>query len=239
MAEAKAESPFAASAPLAATDPATPKPASAPGLAEDMAGQLRARVTGGALRPGQRLSEARLAAELDISRNTLREVFRLLTREGILRHEPNRGVFVATPSMASILDIYRVRRLIEVPALAQAWPGHAAVARMRAAVARAETLHPAGDWLGVGSANMEFHSAIVALTDSPRLIGFFTQIIAELRLAFGLLDSPEQLHRPYITRNAEILGRLEGGDAPGAARLLEDYLNQSERAVLEAFARLG
>jgi DNA-binding GntR family transcriptional regulator len=211
----------------------------APGLAEDMAAQLRGRVTGGALRPGQRLSEAKLAAELEISRNTLREVFRLLTREGILRHEPNRGVFVATPSMASILDIYRVRRLIEVPALAQAWPGHAAVARMRAAVARAETLHPAGDWLGVGSANMEFHSAIVALTDSPRLIGFFTQIIAELRLAFGLLDSPEQLHRPYITRNAEILGRLEGGDAPGAARLLEDYLNQSERAVLEAFARLG
>ena len=232
MAEAKAESPFAASAPLAATDPATPKPASAPGLAEDMAGQLRARVTGGALRPGQRLSEARLAAELDISRNTLREVFRLLTREGILRHEPNRGVFVATPSMASILDIYRVRRLIEVPALAQAWPGHAAVAR-------AETLHPKADWQGVGSANMEFHSAIVALTDSPRLIGFFTQIIAELRLAFGLLDSPEQLHRPYITRNAEILARLEAGDAPGAARLLEDYLNQSERAVLEAFARLG
>ena len=33
--------------------------------------------------------------------------------------------------------------------------------------------------------------------------------------------------------------RLEAGDAPGAARLLEDYLNQSERAVLEAFARLG
>ena len=244
MAEAKAESPIAASAtpvgttPIATT-PAAAKPTTAPGLAEDMAGQLRARVTGGALRPGQRLSEAKLAAELDISRNTLREVFRLLTREGILRHEPNRGVFVATPSMASILDIYRVRRLIEVPALAQAWPGHAAVARMRAAVARAETLHPAGDWLGVGSANMEFHSAIVALTDSPRLIGFFTQIIAELRLAFGLLDSPEQLHRPYITRNAEILARLEAGDPPGAAQLLEEYLNQSERAVLEAFARLG
>ena len=213
--------------------------AAAPSLAEEMAARLRASVTGGALRPGQRLSEARLAAELEISRNTLREVFRLLTREGILRHEPNRGVFVATPSMASILDIYRVRRLIEVPALAQAWPGHAAVARMRDAVAHASGLHPKGDWQGVGSANMEFHSAIVALTDSPRLIGFFTQIIAELRLAFGLLDSPELLHRPYITRNAEILARLEAGDTPAAARLLEEYLNQSERAVLEAFARLG
>ncbi|MFC3527648.1 GntR family transcriptional regulator [Paracoccus mangrovi] len=208
-------------------------------LAEETAARLRAQVTGGALVPGQRLSEARLAADLDISRNTLREVFRLLTREGILRHEPNRGVFVATPSMASILDIYRVRRLIEVPALAQAWSGHAAVARMRAAVERAEELHGSGDWQGIGSANMEFHLAIVALTDSPRLIGFFTHIIAELRLAFGLLRSPEQLHRPYIARNAQILERLTAEDAAGAAAMLEDYLNQSERAVLEAFARLG
>ncbi len=79
-----------------------PQDAPAPSLAEDMAALIRARVTGGTLRPGQRLSEARLAADLEISRNTLREVFRLLTREGILRHEPNRGVFVATPSMASI-----------------------------------------------------------------------------------------------------------------------------------------
>ncbi|KGJ06842.1 DNA-binding transcriptional regulator, GntR family [Paracoccus halophilus] len=210
-----------------------------PSLAEETAERLRARVTGGEMLPGERLSEARLAADLEISRNTLREVFRLLTREGILRHEPNRGVFVATPSMASILDIYRVRRLIEIPALTQAWPGHAAVARMRAAVERAAALHDRGDWRGVGSANMEFHLAIVALTDSPRLTGFFAQIIAELRLAFGLLDSPELLHRPYIGRNADILARLEAGDQTGAAELLESYLHQSERAVLEAFARLG
>ncbi|GLK62969.1 GntR family transcriptional regulator [Paracoccus kondratievae] len=208
-------------------------------LAEGIAARLRDQVTGGTLVPGQRLSEARLAAELEISRNTLREVFRLLTREGILRHEPNRGVFVAVPSMASILDIYRVRRLIEVPALAQAWPGHAAVTRMHNAVEQAKELQKIPDWRGVGSANMEFHAAIVALTDSPRLIQFFTQIIAELRLAFGLLDSPELLHQPYIPRNAEILGKLERGDPAAAARMLDDYLNQSERAVLEAFARLG
>ncbi|MDS9467732.1 GntR family transcriptional regulator [Paracoccus sp. MBLB3053] len=210
-----------------------------PSLTEEIASQLRDQVTGGTLVPGQRLSEAKLAAELDISRNTLREVFRLLTREGLLRHEPNRGVFVAEPSMASILDIYRVRRLIEVPALAQAWHRHEAVARMTAAVERAEQLRESGNWRAIGSANMEFHAAIVALTDSPRLIAFFAQIIAELRLAFGLLDSPELLHGPYIHRNAEILSTLEAGKAEQAAEMLDEYLGQSERAVLQAFARLG
>lgn len=210
-----------------------------PGLAEETASRLRNDIIGGTLPSGQRLSEARLSAELGVSRNTLREVFRLLTREGLLKHEPNRGVSVAVPSMATIVDIYRVRRLIEIPALAQAWPRHDAVGRMRLAVAKARAARKAGDWRSVGSANMEFHAAIVALTDSVRLQAFFAQIIAELRLAFGMLDSPERLHEPYITRNAEILELLEADDPPAAAALMAQYLDESERLVLAAFARLG
>lgn len=211
----------------------------APSLAEETATRLRHDIIDGILPPGQRLAETRLAADLNVSRNTLREVFRLLTHEGLLRHEPNRGVFVATPSMATIVDIYRLRRLIEVPALAQAWPRHEAVARMRQAVEQAARQQAEGDWRGVGSANMEFHAAIVALADSPRLDTFFGQIIAELRLAFGLLHSPERLHAPYVTRNADILARLNAGDAAGAARILSDYLDQSEREIMQAFARIA
>lgn len=209
------------------------------GLAEQMALALRDRITGGALVPGQRLSEAKLAAELDISRNTLREVFRLLTSDGLLRHEPNRGVFVATPSMGAILDIYRVRRMIEIPALARAWPKHDAVLRMHAAVDRAEAARAGLDWLGVGSANMEFHAAIVALADSPRLTDFFARVIAELRLAFGLLASPEELHSPYLHRNREILRVLQGGEPEKAAQMLDEYLTLSERNLMSVFARFS
>lgn len=215
----------------------TPSPD--PGLPEQIANQLRDRITGGLLTPGQRLSEAQLAADLGISRNTLREVFRLLTREGLLTHMPNRGVFVARPSMPAVVDIYRLRRLIEVPMLAQGWPQHPAVARMQEAVDHARLCQAAGDWRGVGSANMAFHAAIVALGDSPRLMAFHAQLAAELRLAFGLLDAPELLHGPFIDQNAQILQRLVAGDAAGAAALLGPYLDQSERAVMLAFARLA
>lgn len=213
--------------------------ATAAPLTELVVARLREMVTEGQLTPGQRLPEARLSGEFGISRNTLREAFRLLTREGLVRHEPNRGVFVAVPSMPAILDIYRVRRLIELPALAQAWPKHPSVASMRAAVAAAEAARERRDWRAVGSANMGFHAAIVALIDSPRLTAFFSQIIAEVRLAFGLLDDPELLHAPFIARNAAILAKLEEGDSAGAADLLADYLDRSERMVLAAFAKLG
>ena len=110
---------------------------------------------------------------------------------------------------------------------------------MHIAVEKARAAREAQDWRTVGSANMTFNAAIVALTDSARLQGFFAQIIAELRLAFGLLDSPERLHEPYIDRNREILDLLVRGEQAQAAAMLASYLDDSERVVLAAFARLG
>lgn len=207
-----------------------------PGRGEQIASILRQQAISGELLPGQRLSEARLATELNISRNTLREVFRLLIREGLLTHEPHRGVFVAKPSMMTILDIFRVRRLVEVPALANAWPRHAAAAAMCAAVEEAEAAAERGEWGRVGSANMEFHGAIVALTDSPRLMTFFAHLSAELRLAFCMVPDQEELHSPFMKQNRLILELLKAGDAKKAATLLDDYLDRSEKRLLSVFA---
>lgn len=208
-------------------------------LARRVADAIRAKLIAGELKPGQRMSEAALTSSFAVSRNTLREVFRLLTMEGLLRHEPNRGVFVSTPSMGSIIDIYRVRRVIECRAIAGAHPKHPAADRMRGAVDAALACRAAMDWRGVGSANMLFHTAVVELADSPRLNVFYAQVAAELRLCFGLFSDPEFLHDPYVDLNAAILRSLDAGRMAEAAGMLDDYLLRSERTVLAAFGRLA
>ena len=180
---------------------ATPPSPAIQTLSERVAEQLRLKITQGEFSPGQRLSEQVLSDSLGISRNTLREVFRMLTKDGLVKHAPNRGVFVAIPSIASIIDIYRVRRLIECQALAQAYPRHPAKKKMREAVEASLRCRAKGDWLGVGTANMAFHMAIVELADSERLNLLFAPVLAELRLAFGLLRDPEFLHAPYVDMN--------------------------------------
>ncbi|MBF8778384.1 GntR family transcriptional regulator [Pseudomonas fulva] len=215
-------------------DPCTAHPRS---LNESITHELRRMLVEGELAPGQRLSEAALAESLQISRNTLREAFRVLTREGLLKHEPNRGVTVAEPDMASIIDIYRVRRFIECKAIAQGFPLHPGTLKMREAVEAGMRAREATDWVGVGTANMRFHKAIVELADSPRLLAFYGQIAAELRLAFGVLGDPQFLHLPYLDMNAAILRCVEEGRAEEAMRMLEDYLVQSERIVLAAYER--
>ena len=206
-------------------------------LSDRIAEQMRQKIVHGEFAPGQRLSEASLSEHLQISRNTLREVFRLLTKEGLLRHEPNRGVSVAVPSIASIIDIYRVRRLIECQAVAQAYPRHPAKKHLREAVEMAQRCRDAGDWQGVGTANMEFHMAIVELADSERLNVMFSHLLAELRLAFGLLNDPEFLHMPYVEMNVNILELFEAGKLQEAAAALNEYLVHSERIVLAVYAR--
>jgi DNA-binding GntR family transcriptional regulator len=206
--------------------------------AEIVAETIRQRAIAGKLRPGSHLSEGALCEELAISRNTLREAFRALAREGILRHEANRGVFVATPSMSTIIDVYRVRRMIECPALAQAHPKHPGVQHMREAIKAAEIARDAGDWLGVGSADIAFHAAIVELADSARLSRFFAQVSLELRLVFGLIQDPEFLHGPYLSQNRALLKLLEEERSAEAARSLETYLVQAERFILAAYSRV-
>jgi DNA-binding GntR family transcriptional regulator len=108
---------------------------------------------------------------------------------------------------------------------------------MRVAVEDAIRCRDTDDWLGVGSADIAFHAAIVDLADSPRLSSFYAQIALELRLVFGLLPDPEFLHGPFIDENLAIVSRLETGDPAGASEMLEAYLYRAERLILGAYAR--
>lgn len=205
--------------------------------AETVAAGIRAAIISGEYTPGSRLSEAALVEDFGVSRNTLREALRMLTQEGLLVRRPHAGVIVAVPSLASIIDIYRVRRMIEVQALRSAPSRHPAGRALSAAVDTALAAREAGDWATVGTANMEFHRAIVSLADSARLDRVYANVSAELRLAFGLVDDPEYLHAPYVDRNVSVLRSYTDGRSDEAADDLDAYLVQSERTLLAAYAR--
>src|SRR5690606_25082731 len=81
--------------------------------AERVSAILRSRIADGYFPPGTRLSEDGIGGALGVSRNTLREAFRLLTHERLLVHELNRGVFVRVLAVEDVEDIYRTRRLVE------------------------------------------------------------------------------------------------------------------------------
>ena len=81
-------------------------------LHQQVAGTLRAQIFDGVLAPGCFLDEVALCAGLEISRTPLREALKVLTSEGLLRHEPRRGCFVNEVTEHDLDDIFPVIALL-------------------------------------------------------------------------------------------------------------------------------
>ncbi|HEX8972077.1 GntR family transcriptional regulator [Oryzihumus sp.] len=219
------------------------------------ADRLRAAVLEGELRPGERLDEAGLGARLQVSRNTLREAFRLLGHEHVVEHEPNRGVFVRNLSLEEARQLYQTRRLLEVGAVREAAVARAgvdtletadrlvaqrrwtaAVGQVEEAAAEGRVAARRGDYEAVGTANGRFHLALAALAGNEVLDRTLRTILTEMRLLFVVVADPRSVHGRYVEANARIADLVTAGEVVRAAVALEEYLLGSEAHLLELYA---
>ena len=205
--------------------------------AESTSSRLRSMIAAGDFAPGTQLSEERLSDQLGVSRNTLREAFRLLARDRLVEHVFNRGVFVRRLSGADVADLYAARRVLEEAAIRSSTPDSPAIAEAADAVRAARAAAAAGDWHLVGTADIRFHAALVRGVPSERIWGLMDGLLAEMRLAFLTTDDPAAFHAGFVDRNAAIVAALRAGDRDAASALLTDYLDDAEHTLRSAAAR--
>jgi DNA-binding GntR family transcriptional regulator len=140
---------------------------------DDVAEELRERIYRGDYQPGEPLRQEQLADDLQISRTPLREAIRVLENEGLLHSERNRTVRVVTADLQRLNWAYQLREVVDGLAarLAAASSDEAGRAALGAIIDRqAEALDP---WEpgGYTRLNVEFHTAVIALTGNPYLRG--------------------------------------------------------------------
>lgn len=205
-----------------------------PSASDRILSTLRDDIIAGALLPGTALIEQDLSDRLAVSRNTLREALRLLCREGLAVHQRHRGVVVRTLTRHDVRDIFRVRRTLELQAIAQSEPLlDSAWQEMDAVVRRAEADTDAEQWRDVGTQSLLFHQHIVHLLQSPLLDQFFRTILAQLRLVFAAVPDESGFQRPWVAKDRELLTLLRNGERSQAAAALSTYLALSEQSVLD------
>ncbi|MEQ7124675.1 GntR family transcriptional regulator [Actinopolymorpha sp. B11F2] len=197
---------------------------------------LRDRIAEGFFPPGDRLPEDEIGRALGVSRNTLREAFRLLTHERLLVHEMNRGVFVRRLSVEDVVDLFQLRRLLECAAVRTVGSPSPDLGALRDAVKAGRGAARRRGWQDLGTANIRFHQAIGALAGSARIDEIMRGLLAELRLVFHAMADPRRFHEPYLARNVEILGALEAGKGKVAERLLGRYLDDALAQLLDAYS---
>src|SRR6476469_5153413 len=206
--------------------------------ARRVADAIRDQVSEGRFRPGSKLPEEAIGEVLGVSRNTVREAFVELTGDRLLVREPNRGVFVAVPGSAAVVDIYRARRILEIGAV-RGGGSNELVAAVRRAVDEGMAAGAQGDVVATGTANQHFHGALVGLAGSTRLDRLMRQMLAEMRLVFHTGNLAQNFHQGYLDDNEKLCRLLESGAFDSAADALGPYLDRSEAEVLQAIAPVG
>jgi DNA-binding GntR family transcriptional regulator len=195
---------------------------------------LRRRILDGVLGPGARIPEERTSAELGVSRHTLRAALRLLVSEGLLRHEPHRGVHVPILTPDDVRDVFRLRRLIELDAIEEiAISGDVPLAATQA-VDALDALGGSAGWHEVVEPDLRFHSALVDAAGSPRLARTYAAIQAEIAYCLVQLrphyDRPEQVAREH----RELLAAIVARDSALAVELLRHHLLDAETTLIGA-----
>lgn len=215
------------------------RPGLAPSSTADRVAELlRTHIMQGLFQPGTRLSEEAIGQALEVSRNTLREAFRLLCHERLAVHHMNRGIFVPVLSSEDVIDLYSLRRLVEGGAARRAGSASTdARLAVMAIVEQAEKAAAAGHWSEVRTADLRFHQAVAALVGSPRVDELMRRALAEMRLIFHVITEPEEFHAPYVSRNRVIAQSIVLGDGATAEAELLRYLDDAERQILDVYER--
>lgn len=196
---------------------------------------LRDMVLDGTLKPGERLNEVALAAELGISRGPLREAIQRLVSEGLLTVISHRGAFVRTFTRQEIVDLYELRTALELHAvrLLCRRAADADLADLEAVLSAAqekvtattETAYPA---------ELDFHLQIVVLTNNQALLSAALETQRLLSLARTMSASKPTRARAAVVEHEELVAALKDRDQERAVRRMEEHLQHSMESAIAA-----
>ncbi len=140
-------------------------------LRDEVFSSLRNAILDGQFHPGERLVEKTLAQTLSISRTPIREALRKLELEGLVSHEPRRGVVVVGVSQDDAAEIYTIRAVLEGLAarLAASRRTDGEVAQLKHLLNTMEESVQSRNFPELVPVHITFHQSFTAASKSSRL----------------------------------------------------------------------
>jgi DNA-binding GntR family transcriptional regulator len=198
--------------------------ASRSSLSQQVRNCILAKVATGELAPGQKIVEARLAAELHVSTIPVREAIRELAAIRVLDYSVHRGARVREVRVSETVDALRVKAVLE--ALAARLAGARLTERVAALKAHSEQIFQAAlghEWVDYQNQNQLFHRLIVETAGNAILLTLWDSLAFEVRTRFIMdylrIVDPRELAREHD----EILQAIEANDAERVASLLSSH----------------
>jgi DNA-binding GntR family transcriptional regulator len=203
-------------------------------LSKVVSDQIRGLILEGKLKPGERLVEDRLSAELGVSRVPVREALLGLSAEGLVRIEPRRGATVAEVTPEIVAELVEVRALLEGLNARLAAQRHdpAIVAQLREVLKRGNAAASSGTAEQLARLNAEFHERLAEASRNSVLSDVMRGLRERTSLAFALNGRARA--REDWKEHAGILAAVIDGDEELAALLATRHVHNAASAFAAA-----
>ena len=196
----------------------------------DIRQRIQESIIDGRLPPGTKLVQMDLASEFDVGQGVIREALLELQAYGLVETVDNRGIYVAELSVEKLIDAYEVREMHEALAVRACCDRvtRAQIRELRTLVDEILKRAEAGDIIGAGSLDREFHHRLIQLSGNSMLMRLADNYVLLGKIVRkGPRPNMKQVHREHRA----VLKAIEEGRPDDAERLIRRHIRIARETV--------
>jgi DNA-binding GntR family transcriptional regulator len=181
------------------------------------------------LPPGTKLAEDTLAEIFCTGRMQVRRVLNRLADRKLVSIRPNRGVFVATPSVEEAKEVFAARRLVE-PLLASQLASDGTRRKLdvlRNHIAGEQRAQLSGDRTLCLKLSGELHVKLAGLLNNSVVEAFVEELVSRSSLIIAVFERPD-FENCATDSHIKLVDKIRSGDASGAAVEMARHLQEIE-----------
>ena len=210
-------------------------------LSEQIAKHISEQIIRGELVEGERIQELRIAAELDVSRGSVREALLLLERTHLIEIYPRRGAIVSEMSAQQVRALFDISSLLLgqiVQRIAETWRSYEAESLQL-------LLDELGNQLKQGSIEKFYDLIFEGLARQHEMVGnaylmkFYQELLPSLRRSYFLtLNTSRRELQESFTLLKLVIDAILIRKSQQATLFMEDFCRHLRNLVLESLTRM-
>lgn len=177
------------------------------------------------LRPGTRLTEENLSQIFNVGRTTIRSALLRLSQDHIIEIEPNKGAFIASPTVKQAHDILEARKMIEVAIVKDVIKyATASDFDLLRRIVKAEQDNIDHEHMVEGiQLGGDFHLMLAKISKNATLERIITTLIPQTSLIIVLYEKPDAPKCSHL-EHFELIDVMQKGQVDKASELMHKHV---------------
>jgi len=208
-----------------------------PNLSAQVYQTIKKAIMDNTLKPGEPLLERQLAESLGVSRTPVREAFKLLAMDGLVKLVPNREAEVADISIMDVKEIIQIRSRLETLAARLCTDNATAddIDRVEDRIAAMEGCLDRSDYLGYLENDLGMHSIILSCCGNLRLEAILKSLGEQIsRLTYLSVGDADQA-RESLGHHRRIFRAISSKDPDAAEAAMAEHIENIREHLYRRF----